>query len=156
MIVADALVKADATFTDRGSRSARVTLRYPASLSNAQIETAFLNLLALAAALSNAIITEAHIIRAWREQDSTPPDTASDVKRKVALFYRNEGVYDGLWLPSPPDTLFEDTGTYAGIRVASSDPSIELLLTALTSALPPAVTPALVDWGEYVVGGLAL
>lgn len=152
-----ATIRAAAYFIDRRGRVAQASWHLPIILTPAEAADRALYIASKALGVSNGLLTRVRLTWQWREEQPQVADPTSDVQTRVALYYRNEDGPEAQFVPSPRPELFEQTGPYAGVRVAASDPDVALLLSAFGDALASSLTPEGDPFPTvYVVGGLAI
>jgi len=126
-------------------REARVTYRFPFSTPVATLFSDALYYHSMIAPLSNAVLFRINIRYGMSDRNHAPPASDSDVRRYLALFYRNGDESTAFWIPSPNMGYFETAGPYAGIRLDTSRPEVAALVEAFTVAL----AQRQIEWASF-------
>jgi len=107
--------------------------------------------------ISDAYVRSYKVLRKFEAETADIADIGSDVVRRLALYYRNAGVYEAVWLPSARQSITESVGPYAGIRVDNERTDVALALADMQTILDFIVLPdGSIYPDEYVTGGIAL
>lgn len=143
-------------FVDREANKGTITVNVRFSLSDEQL-LAFINLIAdRTQAISNASLVSTKTYRLYEVQNPSAPSLDSDVSKRVVLFYRKDGEYETISIPSPKSDIFESTGRLAGIRVDAALEELALYIGNAATTLAILCTPEGEAFPtEYVTGGLA-
>lgn len=144
-------------FRDNDGNEASIHLYVPVALSTEQV-VSFLNVAGPKLQnLSNASLVSAKVFYNYTFDSPQPAQLGSDCTSYAVLFYRNEDIYDAIYIPSPEASLFESEGEYSGIRVDAYAPAVVSFNAALLS-LPWTLATEEQDPFplEYVVGGRVL
>jgi len=149
--------KVQMRYLDWNGNEARSTMYVPLSLSEGTLISALNTLLGFLNGITNGVIPDCSVSYTL---DFVPPSEASidsDVGRMLVLFYRNETEIEALYIPSPPNSLFETEGKYAGIRVDPTGPAILPYIEDAPDLFSILSTPEGTPFPTvYVVGGLVL
>lgn len=157
MFVHPATCVAEFTFKDRGGGSAKLTLRFPFSLSFDTLNSIAGVFVSRLTAISDGIITRYQFRWNWKEDSPDVPGVLSNVGYYLCLYYSNDVDTEPVFIPSPNPSYLETAGNFAGIRFDLSNPSVVALADALTEALSGTVGPDGGEWGRVlVVGGRSL
>lgn len=108
-------------------------------------------------ALSNAAIVS--WTATWSARDDQPEIAAlgSDVGSNLVLIYRQDDTHDWIWVPSPRSNLFEQEGTYKGIRLDALRPDVIDILEGWQDVVAVIVNNNADSFPvEFVVAGLSL
>lgn len=144
-------------FYKDNEREARVTLRFPFGLSTGSIIAASESLQSAIASISDAVLVRREI--RWKWYEDNPPEATGTAPSQsyLALFYRNEGEYDAVYLPAPKEELWKASGAYAGVVLDTDNPAVAALVDDFNVALAAAAGPVFPFVGaSFVVGGRAL
>ena len=157
MFVHPATVVAEFTFKDRGKGSAKLTMRFPFSLSFDTLNSIATLFVSRLSAISDGLIVAYRFRWNWKEDSPDAPGILSDVGYYLCLYYSNDVDTEPIFIPSPNQAYLETEGSFAGIRLDLSNPAVVALADALTAALSLTVDPDGREWGRVlVVGGRTL
>lgn len=145
------------TFQDRdGNEGAMAFLLSPSLSSNDVLS--FLNIVSpILEGLTNASVTGANSYQRYEFEEPNPALPGADLTSRLALFYRNEEGYEGIYVPAPKEALFTSEGPYAGIRLNVPSAAIDAFNGALADFPGTLATAEGEPFPlEYVVGGKML
>lgn len=140
---------------DKDGGTAKLTVRFPFSLSLAAASTSLQAVANAAQAISDATIIK--LTLRWQYYESDPPTASveSNVARYLCLYYSNGVDTEPVFIPSGDESLLEASGRFAGIRLDLADSSVVSLADALTAALMGTLDPSGAGWDRVlVVGGI--
>lgn len=145
--------KCELVYVDKDARKGQVTLHLPFSTP---YDAAFSKAYTIAAAIdtiSNAKLLSITIRYDHREENPVAPSVLSDVGYYLCLYYSNDVDYEPIFIPSPNPDVLETTGSFTGIRLDLSNPSVVALADALTTALAGTLAPDGLAWNRWLERG---
>lgn len=149
------MLKGRIYFRDNNGKVAVMTVPFGPGEDIAGALQALLALVPFVAAVSDASVTHAEIVKEYSGPSSSPPAPGSDVKRATVLFYRNEDDTSSVLVPSVALVHFEATGPYSGKRVTRQSASLSGVLSSLDNLLAGALDDVGRAYGTYfIVGGV--
>lgn len=145
------------TFTDRDGNTADAHLYLPFTTPADEAFSFAYGCVPRFAAITDARITRIHIQYKHLVDDPAEPGSNANIRRKLLVFLRNGERLDTITVPSVDSDVFEQIGTYAGIRLDLQHTAALDLAARLQSGELDLRTEDDEQIGpELVTGGLAL
>lgn len=156
MLVTEPMVQICFIFQDRNDNEGRTYAYLPFAVSDSQVRGFVAFYMSYLRTLSNATIIG--WTAKWSAINLTPDmaPTESDVSQNLVLLYRDDDVFDWIWVPSPRLDLLEVEGDYAGIRLDALRPDVLSILEGWQDVITTIVNSRGDIFPiEFAVGGLA-